>query len=121
MNLTRSFGQQLSWVTLGRYVPAVERAAAFKVTRWPAASTATCVKTRGNRGRGASAVQSHRVRVEDFANEPRPRGETVAPADRSEGCRVHVLPRPTHPAPTLTRLATVRQKSRSKTHTMIFG
>ena len=30
MNLTRSFGQQLSWVTLGRYVPAVERAAAFK-------------------------------------------------------------------------------------------
>lgn len=58
MNLTRSFGQQLSWVTLGRYVPAVERAAAFKVTRWPAASTATCVKTRGNRGRGASAVQS---------------------------------------------------------------
>ena len=44
MNLTRSFGQQLSWVTLGRYVPAVERAAAFKVTRWPAASTVTCVK-----------------------------------------------------------------------------
>ena len=43
MNLTRSFGQQLSWVTLGRYVPAVERAAAFKVTHWPAASTATRV------------------------------------------------------------------------------
>ena len=72
MNLTRSFGQQLSWVTLGRYVPAVERAATFKVTRWPAASTATCVKTRGNRGRGASAVQSHRVRVEDFAERTAP-------------------------------------------------
>ena len=28
MNLTRSFGQQLLWVTLGRYLPAVERVAA---------------------------------------------------------------------------------------------
>ena len=121
MNLTRSFGQQLSWVTIGRYVPAVERAAAFKVTRWPAASTATCVKrvvtAAGEPVRSSLIAYVSRT----SRNEPRPRGETVAPADRSEGCRVHVLPRPTHPAPTLTRLATVRQMSTPKTHTMIFG
>ena len=121
MNLTRSFGQQLSWVTLGRYVPAVERAAAFKVTRWPAASTVTCVKRVVTAA--GEPVRSSLIAYVSMTsrNESRPRGETVAPADGSEGCTFNMNPRPTGPAPSLTRLATVSQMSRSKTHTMIFG
>ena len=43
--------------------------------------------------------------------------DTVTPADGSEGCTFNMNPRPTGPAPSLTRLATVSQKSRPKTYT----
>ena len=43
--------------------------------------------------------------------------DTVPPADGSEGCTFNMNPRPTGPAPSLTRLATVSQKSSPKTYT----
>ena len=81
----------------------------------------TCVQSRETAA--GEAVRSSLIAYvsRTSRNEPRPRGETVAPTDRSEGCRVHVLHRLTHPARTLTHFATVTQVYRPKTHTMIFG